>query len=88
MPHMGVWEMVIVFLIVLIIFGPKALPKIGQALGKGIREFKEAARGLSGDSDEDRNASAPPPAREQLPPARVETSTSEGSIEGAGLKLP
>ncbi|MGI8908662.1 MAG: twin-arginine translocase TatA/TatE family subunit [Candidatus Sumerlaeaceae bacterium] len=52
MPNIGPFEMIIVFLIVLIIFGPKALPKIGQALGKGIREFKDAARGLTSDEDE------------------------------------
>ena len=43
---LGTWEIVIVFAIILIIFGPKSLPKIGQSLGKGIREFKDATAGI------------------------------------------
>jgi sec-independent protein translocase protein TatA len=47
--------MLIIFLVVLIIFGPKSLPKIGQAFGRGIREFKDAARGLSTDLEDEPN---------------------------------
>jgi sec-independent protein translocase protein TatA len=47
MPSMGLQEWVVLFLIVLIIFGPSSLPKIGKALGKGIREFKDAMSGIS-----------------------------------------
>jgi sec-independent protein translocase protein TatA len=32
--------------IVLLIFGPRRLPEIGQGLGKGIRGFQEALKGL------------------------------------------
>lgn len=39
-------EWLIIFLIILIVFGPKNLPKIGHAIGKGIREFKEASEGI------------------------------------------
>ena len=46
-------HMIILFLIVLVIFGPKNLPKIGQALGRGIREFKDAARGMNADVDDE-----------------------------------
>jgi sec-independent protein translocase protein TatA len=35
-------ELIIIFVVVLIIFGPKSLPKLGRALGGTIREFKEA----------------------------------------------
>lgn len=51
--NIGPLELGIIFLIVLIIFGPKSLPRVGQALGRGIREFKDAARGLTADIEED-----------------------------------
>ena len=50
MPNVGPLEIAVVLIIVLIIFGPKRLPELGQSMGRGIREFKNS---LSGDKDED-----------------------------------
>lgn len=36
------YELVIVLVIALVIFGPKRLPELGSSLGKGIREFRKA----------------------------------------------
>ena len=44
-------EILIIFLVVLLLFGGKKLPEFGRALGEGIREFKKAIQGKS-DSDE------------------------------------
>ena len=38
----GLGELVIIFLIILLIFGPKKLPQLARGLGKGINEFKDA----------------------------------------------
>ncbi len=46
---LGGWEIAIILLIVLIIFGPTKLPQMGQAMGKAIREFKKAGRELRSD---------------------------------------
>ncbi|RMH28947.1 MAG: twin-arginine translocase TatA/TatE family subunit [Candidatus Hydrogenedentota bacterium] len=46
MPSIGLGEWIFIFLIVLVIFGPSSLPKIGRGLGKGIREFKDALSGI------------------------------------------
>ena len=35
----------LLLIVVLLIFGPKRLPQVGHALGRGIREFKEAISG-------------------------------------------
>ena len=43
------FELIIVLVIVVIIFGVGRLPEIGGALGKGIREFRSAQQGLDGD---------------------------------------
>ncbi|MGH2958271.1 MAG: Sec-independent protein translocase subunit TatA/TatB [Solirubrobacterales bacterium] len=47
--NIGLPEIAIVLVIVLIIFGPKRLPELGQSLGRGIREFKGS---LTGDHDD------------------------------------
>ncbi len=40
--NIGPWELIIILVIILIIFGPGKLPDIGKALGKGLKEFKKA----------------------------------------------
>ena len=52
MPTIGVWELVILFLIVLLVFGAKRLPEVGSSLGKGIREFKKSIREVKDNLDE------------------------------------
>ncbi len=39
----GIWELLLVLVIVLIIFGPSKLPDLGKSIGKGLREFKKAS---------------------------------------------
>ncbi len=41
---LGPGELVLIFLVVLLLFGAKRLPEIGSSLGKGIREFKGSLR--------------------------------------------
>ena len=48
-------EWIFVLVIVLIIFGPKNLPKIGRAIGQSIRGFKDEMKGITTDEDEDLN---------------------------------
>ena len=42
----GMPEMLVVLVIVLVIFGAGKLPEIGKGLGKGIRNFRKATRGM------------------------------------------
>lgn len=37
----GIWELLVILAIALLIFGPKALPKLGEAVGKTIGNFKK-----------------------------------------------
>jgi len=46
---LGMGEIVLIFLVVLLLFGAKRLPEIGSALGKGIREFKGSVREIEGE---------------------------------------
>ncbi len=45
----GMWELVMILLVVLLLFGARRLPEIGSSLGKGIREFKGSIREIEGD---------------------------------------
>ena len=40
---LGMPELIVIFVIALIIFGPRKLPELGRSLGKSIAEFKRAA---------------------------------------------
>ena len=40
----GVWQLVIILVIVLIIFGPKKLPDLGAAMGKTIKDFRNSIK--------------------------------------------
>jgi sec-independent protein translocase protein TatA len=40
----GLPEMVLIFVLALLVFGPKKLPEIGKSLGKAIRGFQEASK--------------------------------------------
>lgn len=45
MPNIGPWEIGLILVIVLIVFGAGKLPDIGAGLGKAIRNFKKATTG-------------------------------------------
>ncbi|MSP11966.1 MAG: twin-arginine translocase TatA/TatE family subunit [Chloroflexi bacterium] len=42
MPTLGPFELIVILVIIIIVFGVGRLPEIGGALGKGIREFRNA----------------------------------------------
>jgi sec-independent protein translocase protein TatA len=52
MPALGPWELVIILLIVVVIFGAGRLAEIGGAVGKSVREFRSATT----DQDKDKAA--------------------------------
>jgi len=49
MPNLGGWEILLILIIVLVIFGPKRLPEMGRSLGKAIKEFKNAGKEIQKD---------------------------------------
>ena len=65
----GPWELAILLIVVLLVFGPKRLPEMGKSLGKGMREFKD---GITGRGDDDEKA-----AHHELPVSSVSASVEE-----------
>lgn len=50
---LGPPELIIIFIVVLLIFGPKRIPEAGKAIGEGIRELRSATKEISEDYDKD-----------------------------------
>lgn len=74
---LGMWEMLLIFLVVLLLFGAKRLPEIGSSLGKGIREFKSSVKEIEGELKtpiEERTSSSTPSSSEEGEPRRLTTS--------------
>ena len=42
MPNVGLFEIFVVLVVLLLVFGPRRLPELGRSLGKGMREFKHS----------------------------------------------
>jgi sec-independent protein translocase protein TatA len=51
MGSIGMPEIILIFLVVLLLFGAKRLPELARGLGKGIREFKKAASDIQDELD-------------------------------------
>ncbi len=49
MPNIGWWEIAIVIVIILLIFGPKRLPQLGSSLGRSITGFRKGLKDTSED---------------------------------------
>ena len=49
----GMPELIVIFVIALIIFGPRKLPELGRSLGKSINEFKRASNELKSTLEEE-----------------------------------
>jgi sec-independent protein translocase protein TatA len=52
----GIWEIVLILVIILIVFGVGKLPQVGGAIGKGLRAFK---KGQAGEEEEEEEAPKP-----------------------------
>ncbi len=48
---LGPWEIALIVVIVLIIFGPKRLPELGKGIGQFFKNFTKSLKGESDDSE-------------------------------------
>lgn len=53
MGNIGTTEIILIALVFVVFFGAKKIPELAQGLGKGIREFRKAAREVQEDVDTD-----------------------------------
>lgn len=66
----SIWELMILLIVLLLIFGAKRLPEMGRSLGKGMREFKDSVTGVEeAVSMTTPSTTTPTPTRVELPSA-------------------
>ncbi|KKK48394.1 hypothetical protein LCGC14_3145560 [marine sediment metagenome] len=66
--NVGPWELLLILLGLLLVFGAKRLPEMGAAMGKGIREFKKNISEMKAELDR--------PADSETPPRQIDQSVS------------
>lgn len=83
----GTPELIIIFVIALIVFGPRKLPELGKSLGKSLAEFKRASNELKNTLDEEirleerkQQAAQEPPRVAEFHEATTGTDSSLGSV--------
>lgn len=74
---MGVPELLIILAVILLIFGPKNLPKLGSALGKTVKNLREGVGGAKKDAEEGFVDAQEEVAEESAPVAAIEEAADE-----------
>jgi sec-independent protein translocase protein TatA len=74
---LGAPELVVIFIIALIVFGPKKLPELGKSLGKGLAEFKRASNELQRTLEEEVRLDE----QKQRPPTPLQIGASPETIQ-------
>ena len=90
--NIGPAELMVIFVLALLVFGPKKLPEVSKQIGRGIREFRKASDQFQGeiqgaltlDDDEDETtdeAAAAPPAEASAntPPVSTNGHTADSA---------
>jgi len=85
MAFIGPWEIALIIIVVLILFGPKKLPELAKSVGNAIRQYKQASEGIVPDvlstPAPSATTTAPPPQSENqvlLETAKKLGITTEG----------
>lgn len=82
----GVWELVLILLIVVVIFGAGKLPQLGESLGKAVRNFRQSFKGDEKEVVAQAEKLDAPQQAGSLPAGQVEEPTSRQTepVEQAG----
>lgn len=89
MPNLGFTELILIFLVVLLLFGAKRIPEIARGLGKGIREFKDATTDVKRELMVDDTRRLDPPAYGQTQArSTYAPPVMQGAPVGSGTPTP
>jgi sec-independent protein translocase protein TatA len=89
MGPLGFPELIIIFVVALLVFGPRKLPELGRSLGKGLSEFKRASNDLRNTlddeiRDEERRTALttpPSPVPEPVTPTSMNAEVHEQDVD-------
>jgi sec-independent protein translocase protein TatA len=73
-PNLGPWEILLILLVVLLVFGAKRLPEMGAAMGKGIKEFKRNISEMKDSIDKGETSA-------DVPPRQLDAASSKDAGE-------
>ena len=51
---LGTWEIILIVLVILLIFGGKKIPELMRGLGKGVRSFKDGMKDVTSDDEKEK----------------------------------
>jgi sec-independent protein translocase protein TatA len=74
--NLGIWEVMLILVVLLLVFGARRLPEIGSALGKGIREFKSSVRDIENDINKQQSVGNGP-RQDSLPQQRTDAAQAQ-----------
>jgi TatA/E family protein of Tat protein translocase len=80
----GMPELIVVFVIALLVFGPKELPKIGKTIGKAMGEFRRASDELRDGIQREIDAAE----RETQPPSPTSPEPAPAGVEAVSAEAP
>ncbi len=75
------WELVIIFAVLLLLFGARRLPEMGRSLGRGMREFKEAVTGKDDEDERPAELTTSAPGAHATPTTTHPSSTHPSETE-------
>lgn len=81
MPNIGTTGFILIILVALLLFGPSKLPELGRAFGRTLREFKNGAKDIMGDSEaENRKEVSSSSSTQRLDQAKPVETVSEKKL--------
>jgi TatA/E family protein of Tat protein translocase len=87
--NLGFPEMIFIFLLALVIFGPKKLPEIGRQIGRALNEFKRASNEFKAQIESEiNNLETESNRREILPPVRIPEGVAARTSPDLPHELP
>ena len=86
MGPLGMPELIVIFVIALLVFGPRKLPELGRSLGKSLGEFKRASNELRNTLEEEVRVEEQREAQQRVTAPPADTPTARAPVESAGRR--
>jgi sec-independent protein translocase protein TatA len=80
----GIWEILIILIVVLLIFGPRRLPEMAKGLGQSVRLFRKEMRDFKADLEMDERR----PARQEAPAPTIAPAPVAPAGQAAAATVP
>jgi TatA/E family protein of Tat protein translocase len=88
MGPLGMPELIVIFVIALLVFGPRKLPELGRSLGKSLGEFKRASNELRNTLEEEVRVEEQREATQRVTTTPADMHTGPRAVETATVETP